>query len=287
MSGTTQAKTLDIAFCAKTDTGLVRKHNEDAIYANGEKRLWVLADGMGGYACGEVASALTVETIVHAVDEHTEIKVAIQKAHATVIERAQTNESSRGMASTVIVLQAQANHYQLAWVGDSRAYLQRDNQLSQISRDHSYYEWLIDQGLSPQEAANDPKHERLTRGIGLQKPEVDDRTGELRAGDRIVLCSDGLYKEVDEATIETFLQSDDDCDQVCHTLLEAATQAGGKDNISIIVIDISPKERKRINRQHAAKQRWQRIRQNWRLWLPPLLAVTLAGLIFTIFLMIR
>ncbi len=280
-------KALDIVFAAKTDTGRVRKHNEDAIYSNSDKNLWVLADGMGGYACGEVASALTVETIVKAADNGTEITSAIQAAHAVVISRAQASESSRGMASTVMVLQLAAPQYHIAWVGDSRAYLLRDNRLRQISRDHSYYEWLIDQGLSPQEAANDPKHERLTRGIGLQTPEVDTRSGELQPGDRILLCSDGLYNEANDGTLEALLQSDDDCQQVCDALFESAMRNGGKDNISIILVDVAPKQRKRLKRKLVAKQRWQSIGQHWRLWLPPAIAVGCAGLIFTIFLMIR
>lgn len=278
---------IEITSAGSTDKGRVRKHNEDAIYSDQESRLWIVADGMGGYASGEVASALSVETISQSVNQGVNVEQAIGLAHNAVVERTQTEPSTEGMASTVIVLRLENSHYKISWVGDSRAYRLRDNQLTQLSRDHSYLEWLVDKGMTRAEAANDPKQARLTQGVGLRTPMVDSVSGKVQFGDRYLLCSDGAYGELSDQEMEALLRTNNDCDTVCQATIQSAIKNGGRDNVSVIIVDIEPTKRKRLYRWLQLRVKLKKIAAAWRLWLPPVAAVILATVTFSVFLMLR
>lgn len=277
----------EIGFTAKTNKGRVRKHNEDAIFGELDAGLWVVADGMGGYACGEVASAISIDTIVEAVKRGVSVSKAIEQAHDAVTERTEADVSTKGMASTVVVLTVINNHYEVFWVGDSRAYCLRNNNLVQLSRDHSYLEWLIDKGLSREQAANDPKQARLTQGVGLRKPNVDTASGKVKLGDRFLLCSDGVYGELKKDVIESLLRSKGDSESVTQAIIDAALANGGKDNISAIVVDIEPSKRKQLYIWLNTKVKLKKIGAAWRLWAPAVAGISLAALSFLIFLMLR
>ncbi|MFL0798915.1 MAG: protein phosphatase 2C domain-containing protein [Agarilytica sp.] len=279
--------TPEIDFSAKTDKGRVRKHNEDSIYGNNDIGLWIVADGMGGYACGEVASGITVNTVSESVTNGQPIPHAITTAHDTVVARTETDEATKGMGSTIVALKIEEARYEVSWVGDSRCYLLRDQQLHQLSRDHSYFEWLLSQGLSQKDAANDPNQGRLTQGVGLHPPKPDTVSGELHAFDRFLLCSDGVYNEVSEAALLTTLSANTDSQHASQTILENALKNGGKDNISVVVVDIEPTKRQKLYIYHSIRYKLRKIAQKWRIWAPPLAGVALAGAIFIVFLSLR
>ncbi len=278
---------LEIGFSTRTDKGRVRKHNEDSVYGDIDARLWIVADGMGGYASGEVASSITVDTVSEAVTNGLSVSEAITKAHETVVTQQKTDEATKGMASTIVALTVEGTRYEASWVGDSRCYRLRNNQLQQLSKDHSYFEWLLAKGLSQKDAANDPNQGRLTQGIGLQVPKPDSVSGEVRASDRYLLCSDGVYNEVSDIELFRQLNANNDSDTACQEILDRALENGGKDNISVIVVDIEPTKRQKLYLYHSIRYKLQRIGKKWRLWGPPIAGVALAGAIFFVFLLLR
>ncbi|MFL0804643.1 MAG: protein phosphatase 2C domain-containing protein [Agarilytica sp.] len=279
--------TPEIGFSAKTDKGRVRKHNEDAIYGDIDARLWIVADGMGGYACGEVASGIAVDTVSESVANGLSVPQAITKAHETVVARTEADTATKGMASTIVALTIDGKDYALSWVGDSRCYLLRDQQLQRLSKDHSYFEWLLAKGLSRQDAANDPNQGRLTQGVGLQAPKPDSVSGEVQDFDRFLLCSDGVYNEVSEAEILALLHANNDSEITSQAILERALNNGGKDNISVIVVDIAPTKRQKLYLYHSIRYKLAKIAEKWRIWAPPLAGIALASAIFIVFLLLR
>ncbi len=279
--------TLEIGFSTKTDKGRVRKHNEDAVYGNISARLWIVADGMGGYASGEVASGITVDTVSEAVTNGIPVSQAITEAHETVAARQKADEATKGMASTIVALKIEGARYEVSWVGDSRCYRLRDKQLQQLSKDHSYFEWLLTKGLSRKDAANDPNQGRLTQGVGLQPPKPDSVSGEVQANDRYLLCSDGVYSEVTETELFQLLHANNNSDITSQAIMDRALENGGKDNISAIVVDIEPTKRQKFYLYHSIRYKLQQIGLKWRLWGPPLAGVALAGVIFVVFLLLR
>lgn len=233
-----------IEFAAKTDTGKVSDHNEDAVLASAEKGLWVVADGMGGHACGEVASAIVLETVEAQFDRGESLVNAIELAHSAVKNAASKNAKASGMGSTVIAMATYENNYIISWVGDSRAYLLRDGQLMVLSRDHSYLELLKDNGLSEEAARKHPKRNIITQGVGVGDINTDTVSGEIKPGDRYLLCSDGLNDELADHEIHALLNTTNNAKSVTTALINHALDSGGRDNISVIVVDIEPNHRK-------------------------------------------
>lgn len=238
---------IELSACGKSDTGKVRKGNEDAILVAQDIGLFVVFDGMGGAKAGEVASA-TARDVVHEYvrlnrqhgDAKELIKAAIQAANARVHRDAVRNPKFRGMGTTVVGFVAvDAEHAIIAHVGDSRAYLWRDGRMQQLTRDHTVVAELLKKNmLSPAEAAVHPYRNVLSRNLG-SKPRVKVDTMELslRHGDRILLCSDGLtgYASID--AIEQVLGGGDSPEAMVEDLIDLALRGGGGDNVSAIVID--------------------------------------------------
>ena len=234
--------TLGIIVGAATDVGQVRVHNEDGYLFDDNLGLIAVADGMGGHRGGEVASATALEALHTALSGSSGIREAIGVANDTVFERSTTDEGLRGMGTTLTAgIFDRLGTLTVGHVGDSRAYLLRDNELVRITTDHSLVEELVAAGeLTEEEAERDPRRSMITRALGLEPGvEVDLYPVELEAGDRVLLCSDGLTTMLHEAEIAALLDGEGDPDQAARALVVAANAAGGVDNITVLVVDVA------------------------------------------------
>ena len=226
---------------ARTHIGLVRKANEDSILCHGQEGLFVVADGMGGHKGGQTASQGAVTVLTEALKgrEPTASRAewAVQAANRRLFDMAGQDKDLEGMGTTVTLLWAASSQMILAQVGDSRCYLLRNGELRQMSRDHSLVEQLLTEGLiTPEEAAHHPYRNVITRAVGTAMGvEVDMSVFDRQQGDLWLLCSDGLHGMVDKERMTEMLKADD-LDTAAQALLDAALDAGGKDNISLILI---------------------------------------------------
>jgi len=233
-------------YTAASDVGCVRELNEDSVFA--KPGLWIVADGMGGHACGEVASALAIEQIVEHYEKNESLDNAIQSAHARITEAGKSNNAQSGMGTTVIAMICDSEHYQIGWVGDSRAYLwdPKSLKLSQISEDHSLMVRLIHAGLiSEQDAQTHPQRHMITQCLGsteIEQVKVDTLQADWEAGQQILLCSDGLTDEATDKMIEQIMATHLSVEEKSAALIKTAKQSGGRDNISVIIIE-SPKQK--------------------------------------------
>jgi protein phosphatase len=229
-----------IEFGHLSHVGLRREHNEDTYYADVDLGLWLVADGMGGHEFGEVASALARDAVVREVKAGKPLPEAIRSADEEIIRQSRRRAESLPMGTTMVALRVNGNKFELAWVGDSRAYLW-NGQLRQLSSDHSYVQELIDQGaITAEQARTHPHRNVVTQALGVTDPEnlkVETIAGELRPGFQILLCSDGLTEEVDDATIASLLGHPDLSAQECvDHLVSAALDGGGSDNVTVVVL---------------------------------------------------
>ncbi len=240
-----------------TDIGLVRDHNEDAIGNDNDLGLVVLADGMGGHRGGEVASAITVSTVLETLgsrlktlgpgdsDEYNGHSVhgmavhdAITTANTRVFNASKENSQYRGMGTTVAVLLFNNNRFIVAHVGDSRVYRYRNGELQQITHDHSLMQELIDRGFYSQEQAEQSLNRNLvTRAIGIEESvDIDVIEDGVETGDIFLLCSDGVTDMVEDDAIRTVItNNNDDLEAIATELVRLSNEAGGKDNISAIL----------------------------------------------------
>jgi protein phosphatase len=229
---------------AKTDVGLMRDVNQDAYLVS--EPMYVVADGIGGHIAGDIASSTAVDVIS---DEQKNVDPAnpeslvsvIRRANDAIREKVQADPSLRGMGTTCTLLLIDASQAHLAHVGDSRAYLQREGELSQISEDHTLVGRMVQEGrLTPEDAQRHPQRNVITRALsGDGDIDVDLKTLELATGDRLLLCSDGLSGMVDNETIRTTLIDESDPQHAAERLVELANYAGGEDNITVVIIDVA------------------------------------------------
>jgi protein phosphatase len=228
-----------------TDTGLVRQSNQDAVYV--DESLAIVADGMGGHAAGEVASEMTIEMLHSGFVENSTVEGlynAINAANITVLNDARENPNHFGMGTTVIALGLTVDDEgvtspTLCHVGDSRAYQLRDGALRLLTEDHSVAEEWVRMGrLTPEEAAVHPRRHQLTRGIGVEETiAVDVMSVHALAGDRLLLCSDGLSNELDNDTLARLSSAPFTLEEAVVQLVEAAKEAGGRDNITAVLVE--------------------------------------------------
>jgi serine/threonine protein phosphatase PrpC len=228
-----------------TDTGLVRQSNQDAVYV--DDSLAIVADGMGGHAAGEVASEMTIEMLHAGFVENRTVEGlynAINAANITVLNDARDNPNHFGMGTTVIALGLTVDDEgvtspTLCHVGDSRAYQLRDGALRQLTDDHSVAEEWVRMGrLTPEEAAVHPRRHQLTRGVGVEEAiAVDVMSVHALAGDRLLLCSDGLSNELDGDTLARLSSAPFTLEEAVLQLVEAAKEAGGRDNITAVLLE--------------------------------------------------
>jgi serine/threonine protein phosphatase PrpC len=227
-----------------TDKGLIRKGNEDCFLSSPITGLWLIADGMGGHEAGEVASAITKNTINEQVCAGKTLENSIYKAHKAVIAAVKIAPQTKGMGSTVVALSTKNEEYQVSWVGDSRAYLwtaTRDGgQLEQLTVDHSFVQALLDSGsITPEEVDNHPDKNIITQCIGLKDSnniEVSTVFGQWSEGQWILLCSDGLTSELDNPSIAQILCDAISPESATKELLQESLKKGARDNVTIQVI---------------------------------------------------
>jgi len=233
-------------YAGLSDTGRVRDHNEDALAFIPELGLAVIADGMGAHAAGEIASQIAVSTVLSMMhltagaSPRDRLDTAVTAAHAAIREKAQSSLRYDGMGTTVVVALLHGRQLFHAHVGDSRLYRLRGGRLDQLTRDHSLLQESIDQGLySPAEARARVARNILTRALGLEGPlKVDIGQTDIRSGDRYLLCSDGLYEMLGDLEITALLQRQPDSQKLVRALVDMANDRGGRDNVTVIVIDI-------------------------------------------------
>jgi serine/threonine protein phosphatase PrpC len=233
----------------KTDTGRQRRDNEDSAYVR--VPLFVVADGMGGAQAGEVASALAVEEFRRGLPEadaaaghtSTEQRLAarVQTANRRIYDTAQTERDQSGMGTTLTAVYLDGPDLVIAHVGDSRAYLLRDSELTRLTHDHSLVEELMRRGkLTPEQAAEHPQRSIITRALGIEPDvEVDTWSYPARAGDVVLLCSDGLTSMIEESLVAQVLRSNPDLERAAEQLINEANDAGGRDNITVILFAVA------------------------------------------------
>jgi serine/threonine protein phosphatase PrpC len=249
-----------VRFVGLSDTGKVREHNEDSIAMDLDIGLLVLADGMGGYNAGEVASGIAVKTIMSLVREQVEredlsqpdrssglsrptiiLRDAILRANKIIYQTARTQPQCEGMGTTVVAALFFDNKVTIAHVGDSRLYRQRNGKFEQVTMDHSLLQELVDRGFySAEEAQRAANKNYVTRALGVE-PSVEVEIQEVPAqkGEVYVLCSDGLSDMIEDEdihlTINTF---GDNLDTVARQLIQLANDNGGRDNISVLMAHV-------------------------------------------------
>lgn len=232
---------MKVSVGSSTHPGQVRDNNEDSFLVDERLALFAVADGLGGHQAGEIASRDALEAMRAAVAGGAPLNEAILAANRSVYERASADEGLRGMATTVTaVVPTGGAAVLIGQVGDSRAYLLREGELHRLTDDHSLVEELVREGrITPEQAAVHPQRAIITRALGLDpNVEVDLSTTDVRAGDRVVLCSDGLTTMVREREIEQIARSEPDPARAADRLVASANQAGGEDNITVVVIDV-------------------------------------------------
>lgn len=231
----------------RTDIGRHRAANEDSILLMPERSLFAVADGMGGHRGGRVASQMVTGELGRIVREskapltHHELRRALADVNRRVFETGEQNEELHAMGSTCVVASIIDGTLHLAHVGDSRCYLVRGQEARQLTSDHRAIQPMIDQGaLTESESRVHPLRNVLTRSVGVDA-KVDVESGEmaLRVGDRLVLCSDGLSDMLTLPEIVGEMAGNDDLDEIVEALVTRANQAGGTDNISVIVIELA------------------------------------------------
>ena len=233
------------AVAALSDCGSVRPSNEDAFGTSAEHGVYVVCDGMGGAAAGEVASSLAVSEVLRllgnpnpAEPPEKAIEEAVHTANEAIHSSAENNPQFHGMGTTLAGLVTEGRRVLVFNVGDSRCYRLHKRKLKQISLDHSLVEEQVRMGrITPEEALRSPLRNVITRALGTQ-PEIEPDIFELKAeaGDIFLLCSDGLTGEVPDPQIEALLAADLPLDQICVHLVEAANHAGGHDNITCMLV---------------------------------------------------
>jgi protein phosphatase len=235
-----------------TDVGRVRQNNEDAIEEDRERGLVVLADGMGGYQAGEVASRLAVSTILDAMRKGGDrrprtaaaaLRDAVEQANRVILDAAGNHPQYSGMGTTVVACLADGERFVIAWVGDSRLYRLRGGALMQLTRDHSLVQELVDHGHYTLEQAQQLMSKNIvTRALGVEaQVQVDVVETDGQKGDLLLLCSDGLSDMLDDASLRTILKrTADDPDTTARALIDQANARGGKDNISVILVHVRP-----------------------------------------------
>jgi protein phosphatase len=236
--------TLALRYSVRSDVGLLREGNEDSAYAG--PRLLAIADGMGGHAAGEVASAVAISALagldheMPGTDLIDPLATAVAAANTTLHEMSAADPAVEGMGTTLTAMLWRGASVALCHIGDSRAYLLRDGDFHQITRDHTLVQSLVDDGrLTPEAAAAHPQRSLLLRALdGRTEAEPDLSILEVRLGDRYMLCSDGLSDVVTEQTLHKTLVTFADRDDAVIQLIELAIRGGGPDNITCIVADV-------------------------------------------------
>jgi serine/threonine protein phosphatase PrpC len=234
--------TLVLRYAARSDRGLVRANNEDSVYAGA--RLLALADGMGGHAAGEVASQLVIAALAHLDDDEpggdllAKLDAAVRAGNSAIAAQVEMEPELEGMGTTLTAILFAGNRIGLVHIGDSRGYLLRDGELTQITKDDTFVQTLVDEGrITREEAHSHPQRSLIMRALTGHEVEPTLTMREARAGDRYLLCSDGLSDPVSDDTILEALQIPDVAESA-YRLIELALRGGGPDNVTVVVADV-------------------------------------------------
>ncbi len=242
---------MHIEYGSRSDQGTVRTSNEDSYAASAKNRLFLVADGMGGHAAGEVASQIAASTVEEVVAMQSGsdwvpenvLRRAAEEANSRIYEAARLKREFAGMGSTLTALSFRDNHYYVAHVGDSRAYLMRSSMLEQLTRDHSLVWHLLESGvLRKDELSSHPQKNLITRSIGPHPHvDIDIERGEALEGDVFLLCSDGLTDVVSDEDIRSILSDSSKSPQdMGDALVNTANSNGGPDNITVVIVRLAP-----------------------------------------------
>ncbi|MEM9760101.1 MAG: protein phosphatase 2C domain-containing protein [Pseudomonadota bacterium] len=268
-----------IPYATRTHPGLHREANEDSYTVDEELGLWIVADGLGGHSDGEVASALACDVICRDIRDGASLQSAIAHAHRAVLEEIErqgarqsqdrdasanldpsdkdtrSEENSGAMGTTVVVLRVIDSHYEIAWVGDSRAYL-FDGHLRRLTADHSAVNELLEKGvIDARKAANHPQRHALSRSLGVSERNTSAAevvSGKLKPGHQILLCSDGLTDELDDAEILGALRINETPDAQAEALQRAALESGGRDNITLLIVGAPASRREHKHKESSS-----------------------------------
>ncbi len=290
-------------YAAATDIGLVRQTNQDALYA--DDTLAIIADGMGGHAAGEVAAAISIDLVREGFRESPSVEglvEAIQAANLAVVSDSRANPEHFGMGTTIIAVGLTLDlegmvSPTLVHVGDSRAYQLRDGALRQLSEDHSVAEEWVRMGrLTTEEAAVHPRRHQLTRAVGVEDTiAIDVASISALAGDRLLICSDGLSNELDNDTLARLASAPNGLEMAVESLVSEAKVAGGRDNISVILLEFDqvnvatfpirrtmstappPVASKILGSSRPRRRRW-----TWRVWASTLIVIALVAGFFSV-----
>ncbi|MEU7630018.1 PP2C family serine/threonine-protein phosphatase [Nocardia sp. NPDC049220] len=234
--------TLVLRYAARSDRGLVRGNNEDSVYAGA--RLLALADGMGGHAAGEVASQLMIAALAHLDDDEPgddllgKLDAATREGNAAIADQVEEEPELDGMGTTLTAILFAGRKLGLVHIGDSRAYLLRGGELAQITRDDTFVQSLVDEGrITPEQAHTHPQRSLIMRALTGNEIEPTLIMREARAGDRYLLCSDGLSDVVSDETIANTMR-EGNTDECADRLIELALRSGGPDNVTVVVADV-------------------------------------------------
>ena len=234
--------TLVLRYAARSDRGLVRANNEDSVYAGA--RLLALADGMGGHAAGEVASQLVIAALAHLDDDEpggdllSKLDGAVREGNSAIAAHVEADPELDGMGTTLTAILFAGNRLGMVHIGDSRGYLMRDGELTQITKDDTFVQTLVDEGrITAEEAHSHPQRSLIMRALTGHEVEPTLIMREARAGDRYLLCSDGLSDPVSHDTIAEALQIADVAESA-DRLIELALRGGGPDNVTVVVADV-------------------------------------------------
>jgi len=240
-----------LSFAARTDVGMIRSGNEDnfAVDANGSRGIFIVADGMGGHAAGEVASEMAVQIVLREIKDVSDVTDgsvtkalgdALRLANRAIHDRTITEVDKQGMGTTASVLVLAESRYLIGQVGDSRIYLLRDGALKQLTKDHSYVQEQVDLGnLTPEQARYHPYSNVITRCVGASPDvEPDLYAGESRTGDVFLVASDGLTGMVDDRRLAQLLMSRAEPERKVQALISEANGRGGLDNITAVVVHV-------------------------------------------------
>ncbi|MFG1790784.1 PP2C family protein-serine/threonine phosphatase [Nocardia sp. NPDC049149] len=234
--------TLVLRYAARSDRGLVRGNNEDSVYAGA--RLLALADGMGGHAAGEVASQLMIAALAHLDDDEPgddllgKLDAATREGNAAIADQVEEEPELDGMGTTLTAVLFAGKKLGLVHIGDSRAYMLRGGELAQITRDDTFVQSLVDEGrITPEQAHTHPQRSLIMRALTGNEIEPTLIMREARAGDRYLLCSDGLSDVVSDETIANTMR-EGSTDECADRLIELALRSGGPDNVTVVVADV-------------------------------------------------
>jgi PPM family protein phosphatase len=235
---------MNVIVAAKSDVGQVREGNEDSYLVSDP--LFAVADGMGGHLAGDVASSTAVEVIENksaevSADNPETLASVLRSANQAIWEKAGADPSLRGMGTTCTLVLLDGSRVHIAHVGDSRAYLLRNGELRQVTEDHTLVARMVKEGrLKAEEAERHPQRSIITRALGVDADvDVDLETLQLEEGDRLLLCSDGLSSMIDNESIGDVLRNEEDPQVAADALVALANGAGGEDNITVVLLDVT------------------------------------------------